>query len=114
MLRDYLVNEYVGGASGLGSPDINGVFLDDGWGKGPSEIEGHSVADMGLSTAQVAAIRGNWSMTCKAVSAKLAGMNGWSWQMSHGPYPGSFGNGNAGGASESIHTHNTLTDAAAY
>ena len=30
MLRDWLVNEYVGGASGLGSPDIDGVFLPTG------------------------------------------------------------------------------------
>ena len=38
--------------------------------------------------SQVADIRGNWSETCKAVSAKLAEMKGWSWQMSQNPYPG--------------------------
>ena len=36
----------------------------------------------------------DWSATCKAVSAKLASMKGWSWQMCEGAYPGSFGNGN--------------------
>ena len=85
MLRDFLVNTYVGGASGLANPNIDGVFLDDGWGSGPSEIESHSIADMGLSPAQVADIRSNWSETCSAVSAKLAEMKGWSWQMSQNP-----------------------------
>eukprot|EP01045_Picozoa_sp_COSAG04_P008683 COSAG04_NODE_486_length_13532_cov_5.975359_10_plen_218_part_00 len=105
MLRDFLVNTYVGGAGGLANPNIDGVFLDDGWGKrprylcilpkmsanslragsGPSEVESHSVADMGLSPAQVADIRSNWSETCRAVSAKLAEMKGWSWQMSQNP-----------------------------
>ena len=85
MLRDFLVNTYVGGASGLANPNIDGVFLDDGWGSGPSEIESHSVSDMGLSPAQVADIRSNWSETCSAVSAKLAEMKGWSWQMSQNP-----------------------------
>ena len=104
MLRDFLVNQYVGGASGLGSPDINGLFLDDGWGSGPSEVESHSVADMGLSAAQVADIRSNWSATCRAVSAKLAKMKGWSWQMSKNPYPGSFGNANPDGMSPAVCT----------
>ena len=35
-LREFLVDEYVGGAAGLASPDIDGVFLDDGWGAGES------------------------------------------------------------------------------
>ena len=102
MLRDFLVNEYVGGEAGLANPNIDGVFLDDGWGNGPSEVESHSVADMGLSPAQVAMIRGNWSVTCKAVSAKLAAMKGWSWQMSAYPYPGKFGNGNPGGMTPGV------------
>ena len=36
MLREFLVDEYVGGTAGLSSPDIDGVFLDDGWGSGAS------------------------------------------------------------------------------
>jgi hypothetical protein len=67
------------------------VFIDDGWGDGPSEIEPHSVLDMGLSTADVASIRGNWSRTMDAVSKKLAELKGWSWQMSNYAYPGAFG-----------------------
>ena len=79
-----------------------GVFLDDGWGTSPSEIESHSVADMGLSATQVADIRSNWSETCQAVSAKLAEMKGWSWQMSQNPYPGAFGNANPGGMKPAV------------
>ena len=70
------LGRYIGGEAGLGSPYIDGVFLDDGWGAGPSEVESHSVADMGLSKEQVAHIAGNWSQTCAAVSAKLAEMKG--------------------------------------
>jgi hypothetical protein len=66
-----------GRAAGLGSPNIDGLFLDDGWGSsGPSEVESHSVADMGLSPSQLRDIRGNWSETCRGVSAKLAQMRG--------------------------------------
>ena len=103
MLRAWLVNEYVGGAAGLGSPDIDGLFLDDGWGSGgPSEVDSHSVADMGLTSAQLIDIRNQWSETCRAVSAKLAQMKGWSWQMSRNDYPGSFGNANAGGMKPAV------------
>lgn len=82
---------YIAGAAGLGSPYVDGVFIDDGWGDGPSEIEPHSVLDMGLSTADVASIRGNWSQTMDAVSKKLSELKGWSWQMSNYAYPGAFG-----------------------
>lgn len=75
---------------------------------GPSEVESHAVADMGLSAARVADIRSNWSATCKAVSAKLSEMKGWSWQMSRGVYPASGGmnaqNKNAGGMSPAVCT----------
>jgi|EP01044_Picomonas_judraskeda_P025702 hypothetical protein len=57
---------------------------------------------MGLSATQVADIRSNWSETCKAVSAKLAEMKGWSWQMSQNPYPGAFGNANPGGMKPAV------------
>ena len=40
MLRDFLVNTYVGGASGLANPNIDGVFLDDGWGS----VRRHDIA----------------------------------------------------------------------
>lgn len=101
-LRKFLVDEYIGGKAGLGDPNIDGVFLDDGWGAGPSEIESHSVADMGLLPSQVADIDGNWSATCKAVSTKLAEMKGWSWQMSQNPYPGACGNANPGGMKPAV------------
>jgi hypothetical protein len=64
MLRDFLVDEYIGGPSGLSSPNVDGVFLDDGRGSRPTEVEAHSVQDMGLSDTQVADIRSNWSATC--------------------------------------------------
>ena len=30
-LRSWLVDEFVGGANGLGNPSVDGFFFDDGW-----------------------------------------------------------------------------------
>ena len=30
-LRNWLVDEFVGGANGLGNPSVDGFFFDDGW-----------------------------------------------------------------------------------
>jgi hypothetical protein len=31
MLREWLVNEHVGGAAAVGSPLVDGLFIDDYW-----------------------------------------------------------------------------------
>ena len=39
-LIDWLLDEYIGGANGLGSPNVDFIFLDDEWDatSGPSEV----------------------------------------------------------------------------
>lgn len=53
---DWWLREHMGGDSALGHPDVDGLILDDYWQGGrPSEIDAHSLEDMGLTAAQVAA-----------------------------------------------------------
>ena len=48
-------------ATGLANPNIDGFFIDDGWGSRPSEEDPDSVRDMGLDPVEVAKIRaGTW------------------------------------------------------
>ena len=49
-LVDWWLHEHMGGATALAHPDVDGLILDDQWGRGPSEIESHSVDDMGLTS----------------------------------------------------------------
>ena len=44
-LIDWLLDEYIGGANGLGSPNVDFIFLDDEWDatSGPSEV-GHPLS----------------------------------------------------------------------
>lgn len=81
MLQDWLVNEYAGGSTGLANPNIDGFFIDDGWGAGPSEEDGHSVHDMGLNASEVAKIRAGWEANMVAVKAKILKAGGFNWQM---------------------------------
>ena len=72
MLQDWLVNEYAGSAAtGLANPNIDGFFIDDGWGAGPSEEDHNSVRDMGLSPDEVKKIDAGWAANMKAVKAAI-------------------------------------------
>ena len=54
---EWWLDEHMGGATGLGHPDVDGLILDDFWSNGvPSEIDSHAVQDMGLAPADTAAI----------------------------------------------------------
>ena len=71
-LRKWLVEEYFFGEQALGSPNVDGVILDDGWGAtGPTEENGASVADMGLSAADVAHIATSWSISLNALNVEV-------------------------------------------
>ena len=58
----YLGHGYMGGA--LEHPSVDGLILDDFWSGGrPSEIDAHSIEDMGLTPADVAQIQGQYEAT---------------------------------------------------
>ena len=56
-LGQWFVDEYLFGPLGGGNTNVSGYYFDDSWGAGGcSEIEQHQLADMGLSSADVAEI----------------------------------------------------------
>ena len=60
-MQDWLVETYIGGPEGIGSPSIDGIFIDDSWGSGPSEVDPGCVHDTGLSLPDVADMRASWA-----------------------------------------------------
>ena len=61
LLTDFLNKEYYfGETSGLASA-VSGFYIDDGWSaKGPSEMDADAVAKMGMSAADVTAMKAAW------------------------------------------------------
>lgn len=106
-LRDWIVNELIGGKRGLGDPAISGFFLDDAWcsdklcqqlgcpmqgqygcagckcnhPQGASEGEEHQLADMGLSDDDVADITSAWNATMGAVQQYILDHGGYTWSL---------------------------------
>ena len=68
-------------ATGLANPNIDGFFIDDGWGSRPSEEDPDSVRDMGLDPVEVAKIRAGWAANMAAVKAEILKAGGFNWQM---------------------------------
>ena len=58
-------------SNALGCKIIDGFFIDDGWGAGPSEEDHNSVRDMGLSPDEVKKIDAGWAANMKAVKAAI-------------------------------------------
>ena len=93
MLTDFIVNEILLGPLGMGSGVISGFFLDDFWCanlvngtgactdpvQGPTEIDAHSQADMGLTDADVADITRGWLAGFTAAQAALERAGGYTW-----------------------------------
>lgn len=101
-LREWLVDEFVGGPNGLANPSVDGFFFDDGWsvkadpvpswappsyrqcdmavGGGATEEDFFCTRDMGLTPGDVQAIHGNWSATMAAVMEKVDRGQGFVFQ----------------------------------
>ena len=64
----------MGGATALGHPDVDGLILDDFWSHDrPSEIDHHSIQDMGLGPAEAAAIEAGYDRAMSWLSNYIAG-----------------------------------------
>ena len=49
--------QHMGGPTALGHPAVDGLILDDYWSaSGPSEIDAHALADMGMGAGEAAAV----------------------------------------------------------
>ena len=100
MLQDFIVNEVVGGAMGVGNPAIRGFYTDDSWSDvnctdnasdpvptcGPTEMDQWAVADMGLGPAEVSAITAGWQRMMVAAQHKMLQMKAYTWQLLNCPF----------------------------
>lgn len=104
MLRSWLINEFILGASGLGSPFIHGFFMDDYWCsniickanpavagcpcvdpvQGPTEVDKNSQIDMGLSDVDIRDITLAWNETMSAVEDAILEHQGYTWWLMDG------------------------------
>jgi hypothetical protein len=93
-LREWLVIEYMLGATGLGSGVVQGFFVDDYWSgpqgsnnslpgtaPGPSEIDSHCLEDMGLSDSDVEDITQGWIETMSAMQLALVEAGAYTWSL---------------------------------
>mmetsp|Transcript_37467 Transcript_37467/g.98270 ORF Transcript_37467/g.98270 Transcript_37467/m.98270 type:complete len:448 (-) Transcript_37467:258-1601(-) len=88
-LTSFLVDEYFGGPAGLGSPNVDGFLIDDGWlpwhGRngtipgGPTEMDRDAVRDMGLTRDDVYAMFQAWEGNVAKVLASVATKGGWTY-----------------------------------
>lgn len=100
-LRDFLVNEFILGANGLGNANVSGFYLDDGWANtsqavlpwepqplgfcdhsaigGATEEDYYCTADMGLTQADTTAITDGWRETMAAVQAAILQKGAFAW-----------------------------------
>lgn len=99
MLRNWLVQELIGGATGIGSPSVDGLFMDDYWCsnlicaadptvagcpcndpvQGATEIDTNQQVDMGLSDEDIRDITLAWNETMSAVENHLLESGAYSW-----------------------------------
>jgi len=104
MLRDWLINEHIGGSMGLMSSSIDGVFMDDFWCsdliceadpatpscpcndpvQGPTEFDRNNQLDMGLSDEEVEEITLAWNETMSAVENAILERKAYTWWLMAG------------------------------
>jgi hypothetical protein len=95
MLTSWIIAEVINGPNGLGSPAVAGFFADDFWCsnivngsgactdpvQGPTEVDAHNQADMGLSDADVADITRGWLAGMTAVQLAILDAGGYTWSL---------------------------------
>lgn len=99
-LREWLVNDFLLGPTGLGNGNVSGFYLDDNWHNttqpnaswqpplgfcdhspigGPSEENFWCVADAGLAQADTTALTDGWKATMDVVTTTLLDAGSWAW-----------------------------------
>lgn len=100
-LRQWLVNDFVMGPTGLGNSAVSGFYFDDGWANTSQPVQGwepkegfcdhsqfggateedlHCANDSGLTQADTTAITDAWRVTMQAVQDAVINGGGWAWQ----------------------------------
>ena len=94
-LEDWLISEVLLGATGIGSGIVDGFFIDDFWCsniingtgscqdpvQGPTEIDPHSQADMGLSDQDIADITTGWLKGMTRAQQAIVNAGGYTWSL---------------------------------
>lgn len=82
---EWYIEEYMFGESGMGNEHIVGLYLDDDWGNmnpdGPSEMEGHVMADMGLGPADLKPIVEAYNWAANLLYHTLVARGKWAWDL---------------------------------
>lgn len=82
MLQEFLIEHYIGGATGVDNAAIDGLFIDDDWSQGfPTEEDTHAVEDMGLDKEQTAKVVVGWQANQAAAQAKILAAKAYNWQL---------------------------------
>ena len=94
-LLEWVLEEVIGGPTGVDCPDIFGLFIDDFWCsniingtgncndpvQGPTEIDPHSQADMGLSDQDIADITAGWLQAMTAAQQRILDAKAYTWSL---------------------------------
>ena len=97
-LRAWLVH-YAAGATSVGDPHIDGIFLDDDWRapSGPAESGKNCLADMNLSPQDVVDLTAGWVLSTKGVQQAVLDQGGFDWRL-FSPGSSTVGSDPIGGA----------------
>ena len=77
----WFIEQYFFGSTALGNEAISGLYVDDFWSisGGPSEMDSHAVVDMGLSTADVAAMSVAYAWVLGQAALAVENRGKWTW-----------------------------------
>eukprot|EP00040_Diaphanoeca_grandis_P026411 m.147864 g.147864 ORF g.147864 m.147864 type:complete len:587 (+) comp30565_c0_seq1:106-1866(+) len=72
---DWWLLEHMGGETALDHPDVDGVITDDYWNGPPSEIDSHSLEDMGFTESDTKAINADYNTAMARLKTMTAERN---------------------------------------
>ena len=79
MIKQWFVEEFIGGENGIDSPHIDGFFFDDNWGRqGASEMDIHNLEDTGLTPAEHEDMHAAWQVNTAAVGERVLAKGGFA------------------------------------
>jgi len=79
MLRQWFIDEFIGGEDGIDSPFIDGFFFDDNWGRtGASEMDLHNIEDTGLTPTEQKNMQDAWRVNTAAVGEAVLAKGGFA------------------------------------
>lgn len=82
---EWFIDDYFGGQAGIGNENIIGFYIDDDWGNmnpnGPSEMNGHAMADMGLDSDDLKEIVTAYNWVADTAYRTIVAKGKFSWDL---------------------------------